>query len=142
MAKRLGFIMLILGASAAFLTALAHLSCIVLGPTCYSVQMAPPIIVASAEAGTWLAPLATIVISLVFITMGLYALSSAKVIPRLPFRNLAMYTIAFICIVRGILPIQLGVRHPDKVTGIVIAVGIAWLLVGVCYMIGHRILKK
>jgi len=50
-----------------------------------------------------------------FLDFGLYALSGAGIIRRLPLLKLVMYTIATLCIIRGVLPLQLWVRYPDKV---------------------------
>lgn len=60
-----GIVLLVVAALVAFFTALAHLSCIYFGPQCFSVQMAPPIIVESARRGTLLAPIATVVVATV-----------------------------------------------------------------------------
>jgi len=84
MNKKYGKFLLFLVAIIAIGTAIAHMSCIVLGPQCYAVQMAPAEIIQSAKDGTLLAPLGTFIISLLFVVVALYALSSAKIIRRLP----------------------------------------------------------
>ncbi|MFC3120767.1 hypothetical protein [Agaribacter flavus] len=142
MNKNQGRLMLAIAAIVAFLTALAHMSCIAIGPQCYSVQMAPEAVVHSAESGTLLAPIATVFVALVFSTIGCYALSAAKVIRNLPLLRFGIYAIAFICVVRGVLPFQLWIRHPEKVALPVLVVGFVWLLVGVCYFFGYRAVNK
>ena len=141
MRNKIGVVLLLLAASIAILTAVAHLSCIFLGAQCYEAQMAPLIIVQSAQAGTLLAPLATVVIAAVFILLGCYALSGARLIKQLPLLSVGIYAISAVCILRGILPIQLWFRHPNKVTAVVLAIGLAWLFVGLCYLLGYKALK-
>jgi len=137
-----GVVFLVLAALIAIATALAHLSCIYLGPECYSIQMAPPSIVESAKQGTLLAPLGTILVSGIFILLGCYALSGARIIGQLPLLNVGIYSIAFVCCIRGLLPIQLWLRHPEKVTDAVLYVGVVWLLTGLLYFLGFRAMKK
>ena len=124
-------------------TAAAHLSCIYLGPECYATQMAPTQIVESAINGTYLAPIGTLFASGIFVVLGLYALSgtgfSGMLIDKLPLVNYAIYTIATLCIIRGLLPLQLWLRHPEKVTDTVLYVGIVWLLTGLLYLVGYQI---
>ncbi len=67
---------------------------------------------------------------------GCYALSGAKLIRRLPLLELAIYSISFICILRGILPLQLWFRKPELVSDPVFYVGIAWLVSGLLYFLG------
>jgi hypothetical protein len=138
MSFKKGIVLLVIGAIAAISTGFAHLSCIFFGPQCYSAQMAPAIIVESAEANTLLAPIAAIGICLFFIVLGCYALSGAKLIRKLPLLSFGIYAIATVCIIRGILPLQLWIRHPSKVSEAILAVGIVWLLVGLCYLLGYR----
>ena len=107
---------LLIFALLAFGTALAHTACIWLGPACYSAQMAPPVIVESAQNGTWLAPVGTLLVSTLFVIAGLYALSAARLIFTLPLLNLGIHTLTFLCTVRGLLGIQLWLRMPEKVT--------------------------
>lgn len=134
---------LLLIASAVFiLTAMAHLSCIYFGPQCYVIQMAPMSIVESARANTVLAPIATIGIAVVFLTISAYGLSAAQTIRQLPLLKAGIYIISVICIIRGLLPLQLWISHPHKVNDIVFYVGVAWLATGLFYGIGYRLLKE
>ena len=143
MKRQIGVIFLVLAALVAMGTAAAHLSCIFLGPECYATQMAPKAIVESAINGTYLAPIGTIFASSIFVVLGLYALSGAGVtgtlIDKLPLVKYAIYTIATLCILRGLLPLQLWLRHPEKITDIVLYVGIVLLITGLLYLVGYRI---
>lgn len=146
MKRKIGVVLLVLAALIAMGTAAAHLSCIYLGPECYAAQMAPPPIVESAINGTYLAPIGTIFASAVFVVLGLYALSGAgftgKLIDKLPLVNYAIYSITTLCIIRGLLPLQLWLRHPEKVNDTVLYVGIVWLMTGLLYLVGYRICAK
>jgi len=141
-----GVILLVFAALIAIGTAFAHLSCIYFGPQCYAAQMAPPQIVESAIKGTYLAPIGTLFASGIFILVGLYALSGAgfnsRLLNILPLKKLAIYTIATLCIIRGLLPLQLWIRHPDKVVDVVLYVGLVWLIAGLCYLFGYRLCSK
>ncbi|BDX08545.1 hypothetical protein [Planctobacterium marinum] len=139
---RQGVILLVIAATIAFLTALAHLSCIYFGPQCYEIQMAPPDIVESAWAGTLLAPVGAVVVSIIFAVLGCYALSGAKLMRKLPLLKFGLYSIAVVCIIRGILPLQLWLRHPEKVSAAVLLVGLVWLGVGLCYLLGYRAVQS
>lgn len=143
MKRQTGVAFLVLAALVALGTAVAHLSCIYLGPECYATQMAPPQTIESSINGTYLAPIGTIIASGIFIILGLYALSGAgftgKLIDTLPLVHYAIYTIAVLCIIRGLLPLQLWLRHPEKVTYIVFYAGIVWLMTGILYLVGYRI---
>jgi hypothetical protein len=100
--------------------------------------MAPAEVVQSAQEGTLLAPLGTVFVSAIFVLFGCYALSGAGLIRRLPLLPFGVYFIAAACFIRGVLPIQLYFRHPEKVSDPVLYVGIVWLLVGLFYFFGYR----
>ena len=142
MKNRYGVHLLILAALIAIFTALAHMSCIVLGPQCYAFQMAPPPVVESAKAGTLLAPIGTTIVSSIFVVFALYALSGASVIRRLPLLNIGIYTISGLCIVRGLLGIQLWVRHPELVNTFSSIANFVWFITGLLFLVGYRTVKK
>ena len=139
--SKIGFIFLCVGAGVAIFTALAHVSCIFLGEGCYRSQMAPEFIIRSAENGTLLAPAGTIIVSLLFLFCGLYALSAANVTVRLPLLNVAMYSISTLCILRGLATIPLAVAFPEVVGAFVIISGAIWFLNGVLFLFGFRLRK-
>lgn len=141
MKAKQGVVLLLIAALVFIATAFAHLTCIYFGPQCYAAQMAPNAIVESAKSGTLLAPLGTIFVSAVFVVFACYGLSGAKIIRRLPLLSIGIYSIAVVCIIRGLLPLQLWLRHPSKVSGLVLAVGIVWLSVGVFYWMGFRAMQ-
>lgn len=142
MKVKLGRLLLVLAGLIAFGTALAHTSCIYFGPECYSAQMAPPEVVEAAKPGSLVAPIGTLLVSAIFVGIGCYAFSAAGVMRPFPKLNFIIYLISFTCVVRGLLPIQLWFRHPQKVPDPVLYVGLVWLLVGLFFVIGLRLVKR
>jgi hypothetical protein len=136
--ERTAKIALLIGSSIAFFTAIAHASCIFLGPACFKAQMAPPELVESAKQGTWLAPIATLVISGMFILCGLYALSGAKFIKKIPLTHLALVVISGLCIIRGLGTIPLSFIFPEMVSAFSILADVIWLVVGLLYAYGFK----
>lgn len=123
MKYNIGSVMLILAAIIATISAIAHSSCIILGPECYAFQMAPTELFESAKAGTLLAPIATLLVSGVFIIWAAYSLSAAKLIRTLPLLSLGVNVISFLRIVSGVLGIQLWLRKPEIVNHFAIISG-------------------
>ncbi|MCC2604350.1 hypothetical protein [Planctobacterium marinum] len=122
-------------------TAIAHMSCIYLGPQCFEAQYAPMEIVESARQGTLLAPLGTIFVSALFLAVTAYALSAAGFIRVLPLLKAAIITISSLCVIRGILPIQLKIRHPELVDLSNLLIGLTWLLCGIFLYLGYRMMN-
>ena len=93
---KVGHLFLIIAAVIAIFTALAHMSCIFLGESCYRAQLAPELIIQSAANGSLLAPVTTTFVSSLFLLCAVYALSAAKVIMKLPPLKTAIYTISIV----------------------------------------------
>lgn len=100
--------------------------------------MAPPELVQSSKQGTLLAPIATLVISGMFILCGLYALSGAKIIKQIPLTHLALVGIAGLCILRGLSTIPLSFIFPEMVSAFSIFAGIIWFITGLLYAYGFK----
>jgi len=132
-----GVIFLVLATLISMGTAVAHMSCIFIGPECYAAQMAPPILVESAKNRTYLAPIVNIFVSAIFVVLGLYALSAAGIVRQLPFLKFVIYVVATLCMIRGILPLQLWLRHPDKVNDFAFYAGVVWFITGLLYLFGY-----
>jgi hypothetical protein len=103
---RFSFYLAALGSLAA---SLAHIWCILSGPSAYAFMGAPPEVVASAEAGTLYAPLITSFIAAVIFVWVLYALSAAGKLPRLFLLRTGLIAIASVLLLRGlvVLPIAM-----------------------------------
>jgi hypothetical protein len=129
---------LILGALIAIFTAIAHMSCIYLGPACFEAQMAPPELVQSAVDGTWLAPVGTLLVSSIFLLCAAYALSAARLLKTLPFLKLGMYVISLGCILRGVATLPVSLVLPEMVSTFSIIAGLVWLLTGLLFFFGYR----
>ncbi|MFK8013335.1 MAG: hypothetical protein AB8B80_14945 [Marinicellaceae bacterium] len=80
MKLKIGTVFLVLAAVSFILNAIAHLSCLYFGPECYAAQLAPKELVDSAKNATYFAPTLNIIVSSVFIVLGLYAFSTARLI--------------------------------------------------------------
>lgn len=104
--------------------------------------MAPPELVASAAAGTWLAPVATVCISMLFILCGVFALSAAGIIRELPLTNIALLFIAGLCALRGIATVPLSFLYPDMVSTFSIVAGCIWFLSGVLFFVGFVCVRR
>lgn len=75
---KIGHLFLIIAAAIAIFTALAHMSCIFLGESCYRAQLAPEVIIQSAANASLLAPVATTFVSSLFLLCAVYALAAAN----------------------------------------------------------------
>ena len=138
MKMKFGVLCLILAALSTIGTAIAHLSCLYFGPACYAAQLAPPVLIESAENGTYLAPLANLFVSSIFIVWGLFALSAAGLMRQLPFLKFCLYAIAAVCVIRGVLPLQLWLRYPERVDDATFYFGLAWLITGLLFAVGYQ----
>ena len=136
--NKVGLIFLGIAAVIAILTALAHMSCIFLGESCYRSQLAPDVIIQSAVNGTLLAPVVTTLISSLFLLCAIYALSAANIIMKLPLLKTAIYSISILCILRGLATIPLSLTYPEMVTSFSIIAGAIWFISGVLFFLGFR----
>ena len=107
----------------------------------YSYFEAPPWVVESVRDGTWLGPLAGLIIAALMQAAGLFAFSAARAIPRLPFLKSALVTLSAIGLVRGSLIVPLVFYHPEHMPPLRMFDWVAaaiWTLMGVCFTIGAR----
>lgn len=135
--NKIGVAALLAVAAIAVFTAMAHMSCLVLGESCYRAQLAPEVIVNSATEGTWIAPAGTLFVSALFLICAIYAASAAKLIKPVPFLRLGIFTISGLCLLRGAATWPLSIMFPDKVTMFSIVAGIVWLVSGVLCLAGY-----
>jgi len=71
-----------------------HVAAILGGPSWYAFFDAPPFVVASAQAGTWLAPVSAAVIAGLMSLCAVYAASALGLIRQLPLLRLGLAGIA------------------------------------------------
>jgi hypothetical protein len=120
-----------LAAAIATLGVAIHLAAIAGGPSWYAWFGAPPVIVASARAGTWLAPASAAGIAALMGVCAAYACSAIGYLPRLPWRRPVLAAIAAICLLRALLLVPLAIRFPALLTSFEIGAAMAWGSAGI-----------
>lgn len=129
-------------AGIALVTAIAHMSCIVLGESCFRAQLAPEVVVNSAIQGTWLAPVGTTFISALFVMCAVYALSAAKLIRPVPLLGLGIFLISGLCISRGLATIPILITLAEKAPIFAVVSGFIWFLSGVLCLVGYLLVTS
>ena len=124
------------------LGALIHLLAPVAGPGWYAFFGAPPPIVASARAGTWLAPVSALGIALLMGLCAAYACSTIGAIRRLPLLRTALASIAAICLLRALILVPLAFNHPELRTTFQIVAAIVWGLAGIGFSAGFLAARR
>jgi hypothetical protein len=90
-----------------------HVGAVIAGPSWFVFFNAPPSVVASARAGTWLAPLSTLIIAALMGLCVLYAASGAGLVRRMPLLRRGLAGMATVCLARALgLPV-LAIPHPE-----------------------------
>lgn len=140
--KTKGIFALVLGAVIFAGTAIAHLSCLFIGPSCYKAQLAPSEIIQSAINGTLLAPVATVFVSGLFFMCALFAISGAGFVKKLPFLHPALVVISVLCLFRGVATIPSSYLFPEMVSIVSILAGFIWFVVGLLYLYGYRCVRQ
>jgi hypothetical protein len=108
-----------------------HLACIAGGPSWYAFFGAPPQVVASARAGTWLAPASTAGIALLMGVCAAYAGSALGWLRRLPCLRLVLAGIAFICLARALVLPPLAWMHPELRSVFEVVAALVWGAAGI-----------
>ncbi len=130
--------MILLAAAIALVGVAIHLAAIVGGPSWYAYFNAPPSVVASARAGTWLAPVSAAIIALLMGLCAAYALSAAAVIGVLPLRRTMLAGMAFVCIARSLILIPFALKHPQLFNLFEVVAAIVWATAGMGFWVGYR----
>lgn len=110
---------------------LIHVLAIVGGPSWFAFFGAPPAIVRSAEAGTWLAPVGSLLIAAAMGLCGLYAASALGWVRRLPLLRFGLAAMAMVCLVRALALIPLGLWRPALLSTFEIVAALVWGLAGI-----------
>ncbi|WP_445769254.1 hypothetical protein [Rheinheimera sp.] len=127
---------LLAAALCCFAAALAHLGCIIFGADWYRFFGAGEQMARMAEQGLWYPTIMTFVIVLLLLLWGLYALSGAGAIKRLPLTTLALVVIGAIFLLRGIAFVALMPMFPENsLTFWLISSGIC-LFIGGLFVVG------
>ena len=125
-----------IGASIAVAGALLHVAAIAGGASWYAFFGAPPAVVASARAGTWLAPASAAIIAALMALCAVYACSALGVVRRLPLLRTTLAAIAAICLLRGVILLPLAWLHPELRNTFEIVAAVVWAAAGVGFAAG------
>lgn len=127
---------LAVGGLLSFLAAAAHLACIAIGAPAYRVMGAGEGIAQLAQNGHWYPTVITLTIAAVLTIWGLYALSGAGLLPRLPLLKLALCAITAICLVRAAAFPLLMPYFPGNTTQFWLVSSAVCFFFGATYLVG------
>ena len=119
-----------------------HVAAIMGGPSWYVFFGAPPQIVASARAGTWLAPIATAGIAALMGICALYAGSALGLVRRLPLLRTMLAGIAAVCLLRALVLVPLAFTHPELINLFEVIAAITWGTAGIGFLTGFLMSKR
>lgn len=108
-----------------------HAGALFAGDTWVVFFNAPPSVVASARAGTWLAPVSCFAIAGLMGLCGYYAASGIGLAPRPPLQRQGLAAMAAVCLVRALLLPVLAISHPELRNTFEIVAAIVWGVAGV-----------
>ena len=113
-----------------------HAAAILGGPSWYAFFGAPPQIVASARAGTWLAPVSTAGIAVLMGICAAYGCSALGLFRRLPLLRTVLAGIAAICLLRGLVLVPLAFTHPQLLNLFEVVAALTWGMAGIGFLAG------
>ncbi|QBB69499.1 hypothetical protein ELE36_03400 [Pseudolysobacter antarcticus] len=139
--------LLMLAGCGGFLGGLLHVVALIGGPRWIAAIGAPPWVVQSAQRGTWIAPVGALVITVLMWLCSAYAFSGAGMLRRLPLLRTGLFSIALVCILRGIVLVPLVVYlHLELMAHIgsfEIIASMIWLIIGLFFAFGlHGMPRK
>ncbi|MEW6608907.1 MAG: hypothetical protein AB1414_15925 [bacterium] len=129
---------LLVGGASSFSIAILHIAIIIGGADWYRFFGAGEKIATLAEQGSWVPGLLTFGISIIFFIWGLYALSGAGKIRRLPFLRLALVIISAIYLARGLCFLPVFFFKPEIIDSLLVWSSLVSFIVGLAYVIGTR----
>lgn len=118
-----------------------HVGAVIAGPSWFTFFNAPPSVVASARAGTWLAPASALAIALLMGICALYAASAIGLVGRVPLLRLGLAGMATICLVRALLLPVLAVGHPELRNTFEVVSAVLWGAAGLGFAAARRVAK-
>ncbi|WP_245217592.1 hypothetical protein [Rheinheimera maricola] len=127
--------LLISGGVIASAAAIWHLLCIWGGPGWFAFARAPGQIIDSAEQGTLLAPVGTVIVAALMFACTVFAFSAVGLIRKVPLVKPALITIAVLCTARGLIAIPTFVTAAGVDIWQIVA-STVWLYVGICFIAG------
>lgn len=132
---------LTMAAVAMFAAAALHVAALLVGPAMIAALGAPEIVVQSSQQGTMLAPLVILGIAAALAVLGLYALSGAGRLQRLPFVRFVLGAAACVFILRALaLPavLLLAPAVPEQIPLFEIYTAVLCFLIGLTFLSGLR----
>ncbi|WIV99065.1 hypothetical protein [Kinneretia aquatilis] len=116
--------------------ALIHVAAIAGGPSWFEFFGAPPAVVASARAGTWLAPVSSLAIAGLMALCAAYALSALGRVRRLPLLRLGLFAIASVCLLRTLALPLAALRWPQLIDSFELVAAAVWGAAGLGFVMG------
>ena len=116
-------------------SAVWHLLCILGGPSWFAFARAPQQIIESAQQGTLLAPIGTVIVAGLMFACTIFAFSAVGLIRKVPLLKSALITISLLCTLRGLIAIPFLVTTTGLDVWEVIASSV-WFYVGICFIVG------
>jgi hypothetical protein len=117
--------------------ALIHFAAIAGGTDWYVFFNAPPQVVASSRAGTWLAPVSTSIIGLLMAVCATYAFSALERLPRLPLPRSCWAGMAGVCLLRAVVIVPLAINHPQLRNTFEFVSAVIWGLAGAGFLVAR-----
>lgn len=136
--KKTGATWVYLAAIIALVGVAIHVAAIFGGAAWYAYFSAPPVVVESARAGTWLAPVSCAVIAGLMALCAAYAFSALGHIRRLPLLRLMLGSMAGVCLLRALILLPLAISHPELRNAFEIGAALVWGLAGVGFAAAWR----
>jgi hypothetical protein len=118
-----------------------HVGAVFGGPSWFAFFGAPPRVVASARAGTWLAPVGALVIATLMMVCAVYAGSALGLVRRVPLQRTTLAAIAAVCLIRALILPPLALKHPELWNIFEVTSAIVWFVAGVGFAVGFRVAK-
>ncbi len=115
--------------------AIWHILCIFGGPSWFAFARAPQKIIDSAQQGTMIAPIGTVIVSSLMFACTVFAFSAAGLIRKVPLLKSALITIAILCTLRGLIAIPMCVTSTGSDIWQIVA-STVWFYVGICFFAG------
>lgn len=115
---------------------MVHIAAIAGGPRWFEFFGAPPAVVASARAGTWLAPVGSLLIAGLMALCTAYALSALGRVRRLPLLRLGLFAIASVCLLRSLALPLAALRWPQLINTFEQVAAAVWGLAGLGFALG------
>lgn len=116
-------------------SAVWHLLCILGGRSWFVFARAPQQIIESAQQGTLLAPIGTVIVASLMFACTIVAFSAVGLIRKVPLLKPALITISLLCTLRGLIAIPFLMTPTGLDVWEVIASSV-WFYVGICFIVG------